>query len=168
VRWLRPFREPIRDDGRPHAATGTTGDTAIRQIGLGKGAADDRRQWRHELSGDRRYGAALTDASAWLIQHKLSTARRDSLLKELFERPRDNIYHPSGLELSFIRIDMAASDFALRQYSYDDMPPGQSDTGLVHFSIDPIARRRCRLSSARWPSIRGSRSLRHRGARPGG
>ena len=80
------------------------------------------------------YGAALTDASAWLIQHKLSAGRRDSLLKELFER---SIYHPPSLGLSFIRIDMGASDFALRQYSYDDMPPGQSDTGLVHFSIEP-------------------------------
>jgi glucosylceramidase len=82
------------------------------------------------------YGAALTDASAWLIQHRLAPARRDSLLKELFELRNGNIYAPPGLGLSFIRIDMGASDFALRQYSYDDMPPGQSDTGLVHFSIE--------------------------------
>ena len=47
------------------------------------------------------FGAALTDASAWLIQH--------------------------------------ASDFtaAGRPYSYDDMPPGQQDSAVAHFSIDP-------------------------------
>jgi len=73
------------------------------------------------------FGAALTDASAWLIQHRLTDARRDSLMKELFER----------VGLSFIRIDMGASDFALRQYSYDDMPPGERDSAVVHFSIDP-------------------------------
>ena len=73
------------------------------------------------------FGAALTDASAWLIQHRLTDARRDSLMKELFER----------IGLSFIRIDMGASDFALRQYSYDDMPPGERDSAVVHFSIDP-------------------------------
>ena len=73
------------------------------------------------------FGAALTDASAWVIQHRLSDARRDSLMKELFER----------VGLSFIRIDMGASDFALWQYSYDDMPPGERDPAVVHFSIDP-------------------------------
>ncbi len=69
------------------------------------------------------FGAALTDASAWLIQHGLSDERRDALLKELFGRE-------SGIGLSFLRIDMGASDFALRQYSYDDRPP------ITNFSID--------------------------------
>ena len=76
------------------------------------------------------FGAALTDASAWLIWHKLGPARRDSLLRDLFGPE-------PGAGFSFVRLDMGASDFALRQYSYDDMPPGQSDPTLSRFSIAP-------------------------------
>jgi len=75
------------------------------------------------------FGAAITDASAWLIQNRLSTAQRDALLQELFG-PRP------GIGLSFTRLTMGASDFSLHQYSYDDMPAGQTDSALTHFSID--------------------------------
>ena len=75
------------------------------------------------------FGAAITDASAWLIQNRLSAAQRDALLQELFG--------PSpGIGLSFTRLTMGASDFSLHQYSYDDMPAGQTDSALTHFSID--------------------------------
>src|SRR5439155_9012939 len=74
------------------------------------------------------FGAAITDASAWLIQNKLAPAQREALLQELFG--------PSpGLGLSFTRLTMGASDFSLHQYSYDDMPAGQTDSSLAHFSI---------------------------------
>jgi glucosylceramidase len=76
------------------------------------------------------FGASLTDASAWLIQHKLTPERREALLQELFGRE-------PGLGFSFVRLDMGASDFSLRHYSYDDMPAGQTDPTLAHFSIDP-------------------------------
>lgn len=76
------------------------------------------------------FGAALTDASAWLIQHRLTLAGRDSLLRELFGAQ-------PGLGFSFARIDMGASDFSLRHYSYDDMPAGESDTAMARFSIAP-------------------------------
>ena len=87
------------------------------------------------------FGAAITDASAWLIQNRLSAAQRDALLQELFG--------PSpGIGLSFTRLTMGASDFSLHQYSYDDMPAGQTDSALTHFSIDsnrayvlPVVRR---------------------------
>ena len=69
------------------------------------------------------FGAALTDASAWLIEHKLAPPQREALLQDLFGRE-------PGIGLSFVRIDMGASDFALRQYSYDDTPP------ITNFSID--------------------------------
>jgi len=57
------------------------------------------------------FGAALSDASAWLIQHKLPPAQRGSLLQELFGRE-------PGVGFSFVRIDMGASIFSLRHYSY--------------------------------------------------
>jgi glucosylceramidase len=75
------------------------------------------------------FGAAITDASAWLIQNKLAPAQREALLQELFGR------NP-GIGLSFTRLTMGASDFSLHQYSYDDMPAGQTDSSLARFSID--------------------------------
>ena len=78
-----------------------------------------------EMAG---FGAAMTDASSHLI-YQLPGATRDTLMRELFGRE-------PGIGLSFIRVPMGASDFSLRHYSYDDMPAGQFDTALGHFSID--------------------------------
>lgn len=76
------------------------------------------------------FGAAITDASAWLIQHKLSPAQRQALLTELFGPA-------PGLRLSFTRLTVGASDFSRSHYSYDDRPKGESDPDLAHFSIVP-------------------------------
>lgn len=77
------------------------------------------------------FGASLTDASAWLIQHRMSPAQRESLLRELFGRGGD------GVGFSFARVDMGASDFSLRHYSYDDVAAGEADFTLARFSIEP-------------------------------
>ena len=74
------------------------------------------------------FGAAMTDASAYLIQRKLG-AQHDAILRELFGR------NP-GIGLSFMRVPMGASDFSTHHYSYDDVPTGQTDSTLAHFSID--------------------------------
>jgi glucosylceramidase len=74
------------------------------------------------------FGAAMTDASAYLIQHKLG-AQRDAILRELFGRD-------PGIGLSFVRVPMGASDFSTHDYSYDDMPVGQTDPTVAHFSLD--------------------------------
>ena len=74
------------------------------------------------------FGANLTDASAWLIQKKLSEPQRTALLQELFG--------PSpGLGFSFTRLTIGASDFSLKHYSLDDRPAGQTDFPLAHFSL---------------------------------
>jgi glucosylceramidase len=75
------------------------------------------------------WGAAMTDASAYLIQTKLSPTQREALLQELFGRD-------PGIGLSFLRIPMGASDFSRSHYSYDDRPAGETDSTLAHFSID--------------------------------
>ena len=74
------------------------------------------------------FGAAMTDASAYLINQKLG-AQRGAIMQELFGR------NP-GIGLSFVRVPMGASDFSMRHYSYDDMPAGQTDPTLAAFSID--------------------------------
>src|SRR5207249_4565092 len=75
------------------------------------------------------FGAAITDASAWLIQNKLTQSQREALLQELFG--------PSpGLGLSFTRLTMVASDVALPQYGYVVVPPGQTGSIYAHVSGD--------------------------------
>lgn len=88
---------------------------------------DDRTTYQAMLG----FGAAFTDASAYLIEEKMSATQREALLQDLFGRAS------GGLGLSFMRVPMGASDFSLRQYSYDDMPAGQTDSTLAHFSIAP-------------------------------
>ncbi len=76
------------------------------------------------------FGAALTDASAWLIQTRMNPEQREALLQDLFGRS-------GGVGLSFTRLTIGASDFSRSHYSFDDMPAGQSDLALAHFSIAP-------------------------------
>lgn len=75
------------------------------------------------------FGAAITDAAAINI-NRLAPDRREALLRDLFDPD-------SGIGLSFTRLTIAASDFSPRQYSFDDMPPGQRDPTLARFSIEP-------------------------------
>jgi len=75
------------------------------------------------------FGASLTDSSAWLIWNNLNSAQRAALMQQLFSPT-------AGIGLSFLRQPMGASDFAVNgNYSYDDVPAGQTDPQLAHFSI---------------------------------
>lgn len=75
------------------------------------------------------FGASLTESSAWLLHYKLTPAQRKDLLEMLFD-PKN------GIGLSILRQPMGASDFALEQYSYDDVGPGEQDPELKKFSIE--------------------------------
>jgi glucosylceramidase len=79
------------------------------------------------------FGAAVTDSSAWLLANKISTSQRNTLMQNLFDPSASD---PTSIGLSFVRIPMGASDFSVNgPYSYDDLPAGQSDPTLAHFSI---------------------------------
>ncbi len=81
-----------------------------------------------EITG---FGASFTDSSAWLVGTKLDARTRDALMHDLFG------IGDNGIGLSFLRQPMGASDFAVAgSYSYDDMPAGQTDPTLAHFSVD--------------------------------
>jgi glucosylceramidase len=76
------------------------------------------------------FGAAVTDSSAWLIYTQMSTNQRNNLMERLFDPV-------NGIGISFVRIPMGASDFSVNgPYSYDDLPPGQTDPTLSKFSIN--------------------------------
>jgi glucosylceramidase len=74
------------------------------------------------------FGAAVTDASAWLLQNKLSAPARHALLLELFGPP-------PGLDFNMVRLTIGASDFSLQPYTLDDMPTGEVDPDLQHFNV---------------------------------
>ena len=86
---------------------------------------DDATQYQ-EIVG---FGAAITDASAYVIRNYLSASARDALMQDLFGR------NP-GIGLSFTRLTIGASDFSRTHYSFDDVPAGDTDPTLAHFSID--------------------------------
>lgn len=70
------------------------------------------------------FGAAITDTSAWLLRG-LPAATRARAVAEL------------ASEDDWVRIPIAASDFTHNgiPYSFDDMPSGETDPTLAHFSI---------------------------------
>lgn len=74
------------------------------------------------------FGFCLTDGSSFLI-NSMAEADKNNLLKELFSTDGD------GIGISYIRISIGASDLSSGVYSFDDMPPGQTDVALAHFSI---------------------------------
>jgi glucosylceramidase len=73
------------------------------------------------------FGGAMTETSAWLLS-RLPDDVREAALRSLFD-PQ------TGAGLGYVRLPIGASDFALSAYSYDDVPTGETDPTLAHFSI---------------------------------
>jgi glucosylceramidase len=71
------------------------------------------------------FGAAMTDASCYLLS-QLDDAARRALL--------DDCFGPHGLRLSVARTTIGTSDYSLNAYTYDDTPG--PDPALAHFSLD--------------------------------
>src|SRR4051812_3489407 len=76
------------------------------------------------------FGASLTDSAASVL-FRLAPAERDRAMRSLFD-PR------AGIGVSFLRQPVGSSDFtaAPAHYTYDDVPAGETDFALRHFSID--------------------------------
>lgn len=83
----------------------------------------------HEFQSIEGFGAAMTDASAYVLAHDMDKGQRRAVMRELFG--------PHGLHLDFMRLTIGASDFSMRDYSYDDMPAGARDTRIAHFTLAP-------------------------------
>jgi glucosylceramidase len=72
------------------------------------------------------FGASITDSSAHLLA---ASPERDAIMRDLFDPRR-------GLGLSYLRQPMGASDFVSGpHYTYDDLPPGETDFRMRRFSI---------------------------------
>lgn len=95
-----------------------------------------QREYRVVVDPSKRYqtmdgfGASFTDASAYLIYHRLTPHQREEVMRKLFDRKE-------GIGISFLRQPMGATDYTTKVYSYCDLPPGISeDRELSYFSID--------------------------------
>ncbi len=76
------------------------------------------------------FGFALTGGSAVHIA-AMTPAARATLLRELFTT------EGGGIGISYLRVSIGASDLNDHVFSYDDLPPGQTDPRLAKFSLDP-------------------------------
>src|SRR5260221_4522381 len=75
------------------------------------------------------FGGSLTDSAAWVIWNDLDAVQRAALMQQLFSPT-------AGIGLSFLRQPMGATDFSVSgNYSYDDVPAGQTDPLLLNFSV---------------------------------
>lgn len=95
------------------------------------------------------FGASITDSSADVL-YRLSPADLEKTVRSLFD-PKQ------GIGVSFLRQPVGSSDFtaAAEHYTYDDVPAGQTDLGLRHFTIArdqahvlPLLRRAKQLNPA--------------------
>jgi len=75
------------------------------------------------------FGFSLTGGSAELI-NAMSADAKNNLLNELFGTGLNDI------GVSYLRISLGASDLDAKVFSYNDLPLGESDIALDHFSID--------------------------------
>ena len=75
------------------------------------------------------FGFTLTGGSATLI-NQLPADQQDVLLKELF------LTKGSGIGISYLRLSIGASDLSASVFTYDDMPEGETDPELKHFTIN--------------------------------
>jgi glucosylceramidase len=76
------------------------------------------------------FGFALTGGSAQLLM-RMGSEQRSALLKKLFTTGDD------GIGVSYLRVSIGASDMNERVYSYDDLPPGETDVEMAKFSLGP-------------------------------
>ncbi len=74
------------------------------------------------------FGASFTDSAAYLLKEKVPPSQLNTVMTSLFD-------HTNGIGVSFVRNPMGASDLARSDYSYDDLPAGQTDPNLINFSI---------------------------------
>lgn len=76
------------------------------------------------------FGYTLTGGSAEVI-NTLSASVKQQLLQELFGTGDASVH------ISYLRISIGASDLNKAPFTYDDMPAGETDVNLDHFSLEP-------------------------------
>lgn len=73
------------------------------------------------------FGGSLTDASCWLLKYKLTDQKRAEVMQDLFG--------PSGINISLLRQPMGASDFSWEAWTFDDTDNNADDWTLNKFAL---------------------------------
>jgi glucosylceramidase len=107
-------------------------------------AVDDKQRFQ-TMDG---FGISMVEGSAWLLHNRIPSAMSQQIMTRLFDPSR-------GIGLSFVRLPIGSTDLSRDHYSYDDLPAGQQDPGLKHFStahddayVFPIMRDALKLNPA--------------------
>ncbi|WP_353065549.1 glycoside hydrolase family 30 beta sandwich domain-containing protein [Tunturibacter psychrotolerans] len=94
------------------------------------------------------FGISMVEGSTWLLHDRIPPAMSQQIMTRLFD-PRQ------GIGLSFVRLPIGSTDLSRDHYSYDDIPAGQQDPSLAHFStahddasVFPIMREALQLNPA--------------------
>ncbi|MFI2742798.1 glycoside hydrolase family 30 beta sandwich domain-containing protein [Zhouia sp. PK063] len=74
------------------------------------------------------FGYTLTGGSTLHINNMSAKAKHE-LLEEFFGKG------DSSIHVSYLRVSIAASDLNAAPFSYDDLPEGETDADLKHFSL---------------------------------
>lgn len=72
------------------------------------------------------FGAAMTESSAYLIS-QLEQNEQEDIIADLFTN--------QGIDISFIRTTIGASDFSLRSFTYNDLEKGSVDIDQSNFNL---------------------------------
>jgi len=119
--WLTSPRESARFERQP-------GRLAFEAAAVPQQRIDtDESQTFQTIDG---FGFCLTGGSAQHLQ-RMSADARSALLREIFS------LEGNGIGSSYLRITIGASDLNDHIYSYDDLPPGETDPDLKRFSLEP-------------------------------
>nr|WP_246427994.1 glycoside hydrolase family 3 N-terminal domain-containing protein [Paenibacillus phyllosphaerae] len=104
------------------------GDTDLTSVG------EDADVTTIKINANKQYqsimgmGSSMEESTVFNLT-KLSAAKQEELLKKLMS-------DTEGIGMSMTRLTIGTADFTSRKfYSYDDMPAGETDVKLEHFSI---------------------------------
>jgi len=119
-RWLTDAKESVFFAKQKNDLQFTSQQNQLPSIGV------DANKKFQQVDG---FGFCLTDGSAMLL-NQMKEPEKTQLLNELFSTKSN------GIGISYLRITIGASDLSDHVFSYDDLPAGETDINLAHFSID--------------------------------
>lgn len=74
------------------------------------------------------FGGAICDNSAYVFDRYLPENSKQQVFEDLFGE--------DGIRLNYLRMIMGSTDNSFEWYTYDDMPPGQTDETMAHFTME--------------------------------
>lgn len=100
----------------------------ITAAGNDPGATTIKIDPRKEYQSVMGIGTSMEESTVYNLM-KMSPAKRDEWLKQMASKTE-------GIGMSMVRVTIGTADFTAQKfYTYDDMPAGQTDPTLSHFSI---------------------------------